>query len=93
MAPTMDDRGRSTRCPALGVCAVRPDVVHSATGVDAVRVVLMQTDSVVQPSNVGMVDVRGIVHVQSYYDATHGACCVTRIGQQWQTIILYQDVI
>jgi hypothetical protein len=75
------------------VCVVRPDVVHSATGVDAARVVLTQTGSVAQPSNVGMVDVRGIVHVQSYYDAMCGACCVTRIGQQWQTIILYQDVI
>jgi len=53
----------------------------------------MQTGSVAQPGNVGMVDVRGIVHVQSYYDAMCGACCVIRIGQQWQTIILYQDVI
>ena len=75
------------------VCVVHPDVVHSATGVDAVRVVLTQTDSVALPSNVGMVDVRGIVRVQSYSSVTHGACCAMSIDQQWQITTLYQDVI
>ena len=53
----------------------------------------MQTDSEAQPSSVDTVDADGIEHALSYYNAMHGACCVTSHDQQWQTIILYQDVI
>ena len=58
------------------MCAVRLDVVHSAMGASAARAVLTQTGNVALLSNVGMVDVRGIEHVQSCSSVMHGAYCV-----------------